>query len=103
MADAKPIVRIQVDAEAFEKFKKEFESYKTLLDQMPESWKKLNTAMNDLASHFGESAKEAGKAVRDTADATDTLGTNLDRATKKQKGLTAEFRRGVHALDTMVQ
>ena len=103
MADAKPIVRIQVDAEAFEKFKKEFESYKTLLDQMPESWKKLNTAMNDLATHFGESAKEAGKAVQDTADATDTLGTNLDRAIKKQKGLTAEFHRGVHALDRMVQ
>ena len=103
MADAKPIVRIQVDAEAFEKFKKEFESYKTLLDEMPESWKKLNGAMNDLASHFGESAKEAGKAVRDTADATDVLGSNLDRATKKQKGLTAEFRRGVHALNAMVQ
>jgi len=66
----KPIVTIPVDDSAFKRFLEQFEVYSKKVSELPEEWRKLDTAM-------GESARTTGElkdGIEDYARSWDELG-----------------------------
>jgi hypothetical protein len=55
----KPIIKIQIDAEDFDKFADKFNAYREKLKTQPEEWKATNEEIKEMRSNF----EDAGKAL----------------------------------------
>jgi len=54
-----PIIKIQIDAEDFDKFADKFNAYREKLKNQPEEWKATNEEIKEMKSNF----EDAGKAL----------------------------------------
>lgn len=60
MADH-PVIRIQIDAEDFDKFADRWNLYRTQVADQPEAWKETNAEVKVLKSRFEDTAAAFAK------------------------------------------
>jgi len=74
-----PIIRIQIDAEDFDKFSDRFNAYREKLSNQPEEWKATNAEIKEMKSNF----EDAGKAL-EKVQAGSTVTPAVERKEKER-------------------
>lgn len=87
----RPIIDIEVNDAAFQRFLDLFNDYSSKLDEMPESWKNLGAAIDGLvlsSKDLGVGATDAKEAFALAVAPTVAIAESLKEATKAQAGLS---------------
>ena len=80
----KPNIDIEVNDEQFKRFMDRFSVYSDKLDEMPDSWKKLDAAMSGTGAAFGKVAGRSSEAMAIGAAAAAVITEEIHKATKAQ-------------------
>jgi hypothetical protein len=80
----KPVIDIEVNDEAFKKFLDLFQDYAAKLDEMPESWQRLDAAIGSAGNGMKAGAVSAKEALAIAAASASVIAEELHHATKAQ-------------------
>ena len=97
----KPIIKIPIDASAFEKFYELFQKYSEELKEQPEAWAKLNDAMT-AGQKAAQAAQKKG-SLAGGSDSAASIAKSLDAATRATKALTIETKKSDTAMASLLR
>lgn len=101
MADDIPVLKVDVDDDAFQNFLKAFADYSNKLKEQPAAWRRLNDALKKAGLSISGAASAGAAGLSQSESAAKHLARYLDAASKSQRRFAQETGRASHTMDLL--